>query len=295
MISSLSAAIAPEHAATRRWRTVAVALLGSVVLLAGCSHRPLKNVTAASLFQQAHKSMLIGDIEFAIRSYEALTSRFPFTPQARQARIDLIYCYYRRGEKDTAIDAADEFIRENPTHPRVDYAWYMKGLVYFERQPWKIERMLGVDMARKPPSDALKSINAFSTVVSQYPKSPYAHDAQRRMTYLRNRLAQYELNVARYYVRRGAYLAAARRAAGVIEQYDGAPSEPEAVALMLDCYRRLGYTQLVANVERVYQFNYPPNTELASASSRHWWTFWRRSPKVPTPETPAAAAAAAGR
>ena len=93
-----------------------------------------------------------------------------------------------------------EFIRENPTHPRVDYAWYMKGLVYFERQPWKIERMLGVDMARKPPSDALKSINAFNTVVTQYPKSQYAHDAQRRMTYLRNRLAQYELNVARYYV-----------------------------------------------------------------------------------------------
>jgi outer membrane protein assembly factor BamD len=278
-----------------RWRAAAVALLAAAALLAGCSHRPPKPVTATSLFQQAHKAMLIGDVEYAIRSYEALTSRFPFTPQARQARIDLIYCYYRRGEKDTAIDAADEFIRENPTHPRVDYAWYMKGLVYFERQPWKIERVLGVDMARKPPSDALKSINAFNTVVSQYPKSAYAHDAQRRMIYLRNRLAQYELNVAHYYLRRGAYLAAARRAADVIEQYDGAPSESQAVALMLDCYRRLGYTQLVANVERVYQFNYPPNTELASAGSKHWWTFWRRSPKAPTAAAPAASTAAAGR
>lgn len=281
--------------AASRWRAATVALLASVALLAGCSHKPVKPVTAASLFQQAHKAMLIGDVEYAIRSYEALTARFPFTPQARQARIDLIYCYYRKGEKDTAIDAADEFIRENPTHPRVDYAWYMKGRVYFERQPWKIERLLGVDMARKPPSDALKSINAFSTVVTQYPKSPYAHDALRRMIYLRNRLAEYELNVARYYVRRGAYLAAARRAAGVIEQYDGAPTEPQAVALMLDCYQRLGYTQLVANVERVYQFNYPPNTELASAGSKHWWTFWRRSPKPPTAAAPAAAGAAAGR
>lgn len=283
------------RAAAPRWRAAAVALLASVALLTGCAHRHPKPVTAASLFDQAHKAMLIGDVEYAIRSYEALTARFPFTPQARQARIDLIYCYYRKGEKDTAIDAADEFIRENPTHPRVDYAWYMKGLVYFERQPWKIERALGVDMARKPPSDALKSINAFSTVVTQYPKSPYAHDAQRRMIYLRNRLAQYELNVARYYVRRGAYLAAARRAAGVIEQYDGAPSESEAVAVMLDCYRRLGYTQLVANVERVYQFNYPPNTELANAATKHWWTFWRRSPKPPTAAAPAAAGAAAGR
>lgn len=294
-MSFLRAAAPPMRTAAPRWRAAALVLLATAALLAGCSHRQVKAVTATTLYDQAHKAMLINDVEFAIRSYEALTARFPFTPQARQARIDLIYCYYRRGEKGTAIDAADEFIRENPTHPRVDYAWYMKGRVYFERQPWKIERMLGVDMARKPPSDALKSINAFSTVVTQYPKSPYAHDAQRRMTYLRNRLAQYELNVARYYLRRGAYLAAARRAAGVIEQYDGAPSEPAAVALMLDCYKRLGYTQLVANVERVYQFNYPPNTELASAGSKHWWTFWRHSPKPPTAATPAAAGAAAGR
>ena len=116
------------------------------------------------------------------------------------------------------------------------------------------------------------------------------------MIYLRNRLAQYELNVARYYVRRGAYLAAARRAAGVIEQYDGAPSEPQAVAVMLDCYQRLGYTQLVANVERVYQYNYPPGSELASnGTTKHWWTFWRHTPKPPAPETPASAGSAAGR
>jgi outer membrane protein assembly factor BamD len=259
-------------------RAAAVALLATLTLLAGCAHRQPKIPTAASLFDAAHKAMLVGDFEYAIRNYEALTSRFPFSSQARQGRLDLIYCYYRKGDKDTAIDAADQFIRENPTNPRVDYAWYLKGLVYFERQPWKIERMLGVDMARKPPSDALKSIAAFNTVVTQYPKSDYAHDALRRMIYLRNRLAQYELNVARYYVRRGAYLAAARRAADVVEQYDGAPAEPEALAVMLDCYQRLGYNDLVANVERVYQFNYPRETELASTSAgKHWWEFWRKT------------------
>jgi outer membrane protein assembly factor BamD len=286
-LSSLSRVANPVAAASASWRTAACAVLASVALLAGCAHKPAKPLTATSLFEAAHKSMVIGDFKFAVKEYEALTARFPFSSQSRQARLDLIYCYYREGEKDTAIDAADEFLRENPTHPRVDYAWYMKGLVYFERQPWKIERWLGVDMARKPPSDALKSINAFNTVVTQYPKSIYAHDALRRLIYLRNRLAQYELNVARYYVKRGAYIAAARRAAGVIEQYDGAPSEPQAVAVMLDSYRRLGYTQLVANVERVYQLNYPPTARLAStASPRHWWEFWRRSAPAAAPKPP---------
>jgi outer membrane protein assembly factor BamD len=117
------------------------------------------------------------------------------------------------------------------------------------------------------------------------------------MIYLRNRLAQYELNVARYYVKRGAYLAAARRAAGVIEQYDGAPSEPQAVALMLDSYHRLGYSELLANVARVYQFNYPPETRLASdVAPKHWWTFWRRSaPKPPEPTVSQKAEASTGR
>ena len=151
----------PVGAANASRRTAACAVLACVALLAGCAHKPAKPVTAVSLFEAAHKSMLIGDFRFAVKEYEALTARFPFSSQSRQARLDLIYCNYREGEKDTAIDAADQFLRENPTHPRVDYAWYMKGLVYFERQPWKIERWLGVDMARKPPSDALKSINAF--------------------------------------------------------------------------------------------------------------------------------------
>jgi outer membrane protein assembly factor BamD len=255
-------------------------LLVALALLTGCHTRPLKAstrkpVTPDSLYTAAHRGLLATDYTFAIKQYEALTSRFPFTSQARQARLDLIYAYYRKGEKETAIDAADQFLRENPTHPRVDYAQYMKGLIYFERTPYSVERFFGVDMAKRPPTDLLKSITAFSTVVAQYPKSDYAHDALRRMTYLRNRLAEYEVNVARYYVRRGAYIAAARRAEGVIEQYDGSPAEQQALAILLDCYRRLGYTQLAANTERVYQLNYPATNETASAKGKHWWQFWR--------------------
>jgi len=202
-------------------------------------------------------------------------ARFPFTTEARQSRLDLIYVYYRKGEKDTAVDAADQFLREEPTNPRDDYAWYMKGLIFFERTPYSIERFFGVDMARKPPTDILKSINAFSTVVTRYPNSEYAHDALRRMIYLRNRLAQYDIVVARYYVKRGAYLAAAQRANEVVEQYDGSPAERDALAIMLDCYRRLGLKDLAANVQRTYQYNYPQGSRTAEISDNQWWKFWR--------------------
>ena len=265
-------------AASGRWRLLGALFVVSLALLSGCHSRSAKNLkkaTAQTLYAAAHRAMLNNDYEFAIKQYEALTSRFPFTNEARQARLDLIYVYYRKGEKETAVDNADQFLRENPTHPRVDYAWYMKGLIYFERTPYAIERFFGVDMAKRPPSDALKSIGAFSTVVAQYPRSDYAYDSLRRMTYLRNRLAEYEVNVARWYVRRGAYIAAARRAQGVVEQYDGAPAEQPALAILLDCYRKLGYTELAASVEKVYDYNYPSRSEAANARGKHWWQFWR--------------------
>jgi outer membrane protein assembly factor BamD len=264
--------------ALRGHKIWSVLLLAVLVGVSGCHSRQAKNLkkaTAQSLYAQAHKAMNNNDFEYAIKQYEALTSRFPFTDEARQARLDLIYVYYRKGEKESATDAADQFLRENPTHPRIDYAWYMKGLIDFERTPYAVERWFGVDMARRPPASALKSIAAFNTVVTQFPKSDYAHDALRRMIYLRNRLAEYEVNVARYYVKRGAYLAAAQRAQGVIDQYDGAPAERAALAIQLECYQRMGYTALADNVQRVYSANYSATPRQALASKHRWWLFWR--------------------
>jgi outer membrane protein assembly factor BamD len=263
---------------TDRRRVIGAALLAVLVLLGGCHgrrpERDARRITAAQLYRIAHKAMVDNDYEYAVRQYEALTSRFPFTDEARQARLDLIYVYYRKGERESATDAADQFLREYPTHPRVDYAWYMKGLIDFERQPYRVERWLGVDMARRPPSTALQSINAFRVVVERYPKSIYAHDALRRMVYQRNRLAEYEINVARYYVKRGAYVAASQRAARVVEQYDGAPAVREALEIMIDCDHRLGLEEQARNAEQVYRLNFP-DAGARKESARHWWRLWR--------------------
>ncbi|HTW74062.1 MAG TPA: outer membrane protein assembly factor BamD [Steroidobacteraceae bacterium] len=268
-----TAARAPRAARARPWRLGAVLLAGCALLSAGCANRRLQTLNAAQLYRLAHKQMVENDTTNAAKTYESLTSRFPFTDQARQGRLDLIYVYYRKGDKDSAVDAADDFLREEPTNSRDDYAWYMKGLIYFERVPFSLERFLGVDMARKPPVDILKSITAFNTVVTMYPNSVYAHDALRRMTYLRNRLAQYDIYVARYYVRRGAYLAAAQRANEVLDQYEGAPAQQDALRILLQCYRKLGLNQLAANVQRMYAFNYPPGSPIYTTPKRHWWQF----------------------
>lgn len=257
-------------------RLAALGCLGLCVALAGCAsskQRQFERYTAAGLYHDARKALQDNDYETAIKQYEALTSRYPFTDETRQARLDLICVYYRKGEKEAATDAADQFLRENPTHPRVDYAWYMKGLIDYEDTPWAIERWLGVDTAKRPPASLNTAITAFSTVVKQYPKSIYAYDAQRRLIYLRNRLAEYEVNVANYYLRRGAYVAAAQRSQRMIEQYDGAPAVRDGLDIMIQSYRKLGLADLQSNTEKVYETNYQ-QTSAQNTAKKRWWKFW---------------------
>lgn len=256
-------------------RIAGIALLASLTLLGGCRSRldrEFNRQAVETLYKNARASLDNNDYDLATRQYEVLTARFPFSTQARQARLDLIFLYYRKGDKDSALDAAETFIRENPTHPRCDYAVYMQGLINYERIPYRFERWFGVDSARRPPTDAVKAVADFGRVVRQYPKSEYAHDARRRMVYLRNRLADYELNVARYYIKRGAWLAAAQRAQRLIDNYDGAPAVQQALVVMIEAYDRLGLGDLKANVEKTYALNYP-GSGTPQASRKSWWRF----------------------
>jgi outer membrane protein assembly factor BamD len=255
-------------------------LLAMAVVLGGCRNRPddaAPQTAPGIIYERAQTSLSQQDFNNAIRLLEALVARFPFAEEARQARIDLIYAYYRSRETESALDAANTFIRENPTHPRIDYAWYIKGLVEFERAPNILEKFFRVDLNARPPQSALKSFSAFRKVVQDFPKSEYAHDARRRMIHLRNRLADYNIYVARHYIDRGAWVAAAQRGKETIEQYDGAPAVREALEIMAYCYEQLGMPELAEQTREVYQFNYNepmPASLSRKVGDKKWWKPW---------------------
>jgi len=263
---------------TARSGVLALCVVLFAVSLGGCHARKDKQLAKDSpdvLYKKAHKAMQSYDFNTAIKTYERLTASFPFTDEARQARLDLIYVYYRSGEGESATDAAETFIRENPTHPRVDYAWYVKGLVDFERQTNSIESLFRADITKRPPSTARKAYAAFKTVVEQYPKSEYAPDSLQRMIYLRDRLASYEVHVARYYFKRGAWVASAQRAKAAIEQYDGSPATREALQILIGSYDRLNLPNLATQSREVYAANYSGEVRLAQAEvHKSWWKIW---------------------
>jgi outer membrane protein assembly factor BamD len=249
--------------------------------LTGCKTRSREEIMTdpALVYERANKALLQGDYPLAVRVYEALMARYPFAAETRQSRLDVIYAYYRGGESDSAIDAADTFISENPTHPRVDYAWYLKGLTDFERMPNFLERWFRVDLNQRPPTHARRSFLAFATVVEQFPNSEYAHDSRRRMVYLRNRLADYEIAVARYYVERGAYVAAAQRAKVAIEEFDGAPAVRNALEILVYCYDQMDLTELAAQTRAMYRNNFEGEVGegQTGAGKKKWYKLWLSS------------------
>ncbi len=255
------------------WRACAVAAITLLLVACGGRDRGAETLLPDKLYERAHQSMRGGDYRNAIRYYEALAARFPFSEQARQAHLDLMYSYYKDRQAESAVDSADQFARENPTHPRVDYTWYIKGLVYFERTPNILERTLRTDLSERPPQDARRSFQAFSTLIERFPNSDYAVDARQRMIYLRNRLAQYEVHVADYYLRRKAYVAALARAKFCVENYDGAPAVRPALEVMIASYDAMGMKDLADQSRAVYQVNFPDG-QPASRGKQSWWRFW---------------------
>lgn len=245
-----------QHAATR---ALVIAVLAGV-LLAGCAgekRRPDRDpaADAAFLYDRSQASMRANNFTNAVFYLEQLEARFPFSDEAKQAQLDLMYAYFRNKEYESAIDAADNFIRENPTHPRVDYAFYIKGLASFDPGTGLLEKIFRVDVTARPPAGAQDAYSAFAALVERFPNSDYYADARQRMVQLRNRLARYQTHIADYYVRRGAYAGALNRAHRVIELYYGAPSTYDALKIMRRCYVKLGMDDLAADTERLLEEN----------------------------------------
>jgi outer membrane protein assembly factor BamD len=267
------------HRRTVLVRGLAAALVGTAVL-SGCAgnrdgaQQRLSRFGPDALYEQGRRALRASDWGEAVNIFEALNARYPFSAHARQGRIDVLFAYYKLGERESARDAADTFIRENPADTRLDYVYYVRGLVDFERTPGLAHRVFDVDLAERVPQTAKDSFEAFNTVVTRFPKSRYAHDARVRMIYLRNRLADYELRVADHYMQRAAWVAAAQRANAVIEQYDGAPAVKDALRILVECYRKLDYKDLAASTEQVFRDNYPDESLSLTTQRKAWWRLW---------------------
>ncbi len=239
----------------------ALVVASAALLLAGCAGNDeredslINDITKA--YEMAQRAVRNQNYRRAIGIFEALQARFPFSDLSKQIQLELMYAYYKSNQQDQAIDAADTFMRENPTHPRYDYALYIKALAYFERDPGLLERWFKRDITKRPPRDGALAFSLLQRLVDRYPASPYAPDAEQRMVYLKNRLAAYENNVARFYLRRGAYVAALNRAKNALEEYNGANSARDSLEIMIEAYEGLGMTELAADVRRVRDSNFP--------------------------------------
>ena len=250
----------PQFLARLQRRARQAILLTILAVLSACAGNEEAYDAVQDLqdaYDEAQTSIQNGNYRRGIPILEAIQARYPFSDIARQIQLDLMYAYYKSGAPELAIEAADTFIRENPIHPRVDYALYIEGLSYFDDDPGVLERWFRKDTNKRPPKNVEQAYQAFRRLVERYPASEYAPDAQQRMVYLKNRLAAYENSVADYYLRRGAYVAAANRAKSALETYNGADSNAQSLRIMIAAYEELGMNDLATDAQRVLELNFP--------------------------------------
>src|SRR5947199_6966587 len=257
-------------------------LAASLVMLSGCgsltsSEDETVGWSAQRLYGEAKDAMASRDWAKAIKHLEKLEARYPYGRYAQQAQLEVAYCQWKDGERASAIAAADRFIKLYPNHPSVDYAWYLKGLVNFYELSGALSWLTTPDMSDRDPKAARDAYFAFKEVVTRFPESRYAEDSKARMRFLVNALASNEVHVARYYMKRGAFLAAANRVQFAIRNYPQAPAIEEAVYLLARAYDSLGMTDLRDAADRVMHTNFPDSRYLKPDGRRRsapWWRIW---------------------
>ncbi|MBT0585836.1 outer membrane protein assembly factor BamD [Alteromonas oceanisediminis] len=239
------------------------ASLAVVIALSGCSSSDdeerviAANQGAQTLYDDAKRQMDAGNFAGAAATLGALDSRYPFGPLSHQVQLDLIYSHYKSGKPDQALATIDRFIRLNPNHSDVDYAYYMRGLTNMESDNNLFQDLLNIDRSDRDPTRSREAFEDFRRLIETYPDSKYAADAQKRMLYIKNRLASYEIAIARFYMRREAYVAAANRGRYVLEHFPDTEHVQQALEIMVACYDQLDLTELKNNAIKTLKINYP--------------------------------------
>ena len=260
------------------------------VMLVACGSTPqdeFANIPSDKLYADAKDDAAEGNYELAIKKLEKVEARASGTLLSQQAQIDLAYAYFRTGEKAQALAKLDRFIRLHPTSPALDYAFYLQGLVNFNENLGLFGKLSRQDLAERDQQASRDAYESFKQVVERFPQSRYAEDARLRMNHVVNSLAAGEVHVARYYLRRGAYLAAANRAQQAVKEYNQSPAVEEGLYIMAQAYDKLGLLPLRDDTLRVLRQSFP-NSEFLSAeatssagspptadkSKKPWWQLW---------------------
>lgn len=232
--------------------------------------------SAQKLYGEAKDAMASKTWDKAIKYLEKLEARYPYGRFAQQAQLDVAYAYWKNGERASAIAAADRFIKLYPNHANVDYAYYLKGLVNFNENQGLLSALDDPDMAERDPKGTREAFDAFKELSTRFPESKYSEDAIARMRWLVNSLALHEVHVARYYMKRGAFVAAANRAQFAVQNYPQAPAIEEAVFIMVKAYDALGMNDLRDAADRVMRKNFPESKYLTGKATRSapWWKLW---------------------
>lgn len=218
-------------------------------------HDETKSWSASKLYAEAKANLAEGEYKSAIDLYEKLEARYPHGAYAQQAQLETAYAYYKFDEPESAIAAADRFIKLHPRHANVDYAYYLRGLATFPARKSIFEFIFPQDESKRDPNSSLESFNHFNELVRKFPNSKYTADALTRMRYLRNKISKHELHVAKYYMKVGAYIAAVDRASYVVEHYQQTPAISEALLLMVEAYTKMDQPRLAQDAQRVYDIN----------------------------------------
>ncbi|MEC5387063.1 outer membrane protein assembly factor BamD [Uliginosibacterium sp. H3] len=240
-----------------------LAIVCALGLSACASNDRLKGETPQALFDEAKELQAAGSYERAIKGFEQLEGTFPYGRHAQQAQLEIAYTYYKMLDSASAVAAADRFIKQYPSHPNVDYAYYLKGLSTQIAEDSFLNIIYERDIADLDQASVRESFDVFRELVTRFPDSRYTPDARARMTRIINALSRHELKVARYYLRRGAPLAAANRVKGILKDHSGSPVIEESLAILITSYDELGLPVLKADAERVLRQNYPQSAWLS--------------------------------
>ncbi|MBL8288188.1 MAG: outer membrane protein assembly factor BamD [Rubrivivax sp.] len=269
-----------QAAFRRRAACALVAATCALLLAAGCSSAPKNespDATAERLYREARDDIEAGSYDRAIKSLERVEGLAAGTLLAQQAQIDLAYVQWKANERASALTTIERFIKLNPSSPALDYAMYLRGLINFNDNLGLLGSFAGQKLSERDQRASRDAWQSFKQLVDQFPQSKYTPDAKLRMNYILNSLAEYEVHVARYYYRRGAYVAAANRAQQAVAEFPQAPAGEEALFLMMASYDKLGLEPLREGAERVLRRNYPQSAYLrrgAGDYDRAWWQLW---------------------